>query len=679
MFSKKIKIVLLTIIALSACSVPVVDQVGLSSAHIPHLRRSFSLRQGRFSAMTCLAKDKAGHIYAAGFSDENCVLLKLDSDLKTLIKMIRFGSKAGGSYFSQDTVKDIAIDGKGNIFVVGFTHHKDFPTTQGCYDPVLLSDNGTENDEGFISKFSPDLKLLAATFIGGDSRDRIYGIAIDKENYVYVTGYSEGANPSYRKNFILPAKGYDPNPPLENQSKAFVAKLSNDLRTMASATFLGGNTPGDESNDCAYDIAIESDGHVWITGQTKSVGFPVTPDSYGRNLAGESDAFVAKFDGALEQLLAAAYVGGSKNDCANAIVLDGDGSVFVGGWSESSDMLVFLKGYDTKHSQNGADAFIVKMDTYLRDVQSATFLGGDQPAKRKGQKENDPGNDKLSCMILSDDGKTLFAAGRTESQDFSTTPPSLKKQCGNMVLNVMLDRSKALENRSGPDYGDGFIARFDTKLSTCISSSLFGGTNLDYIDDILLAGKTLYVAGETKSEDFPGMTINYTINATRGFVSRLDKNITRNFGIKEPMVLKPQFSDPQIKRIADTLSKNIFKNFCKQEIYSKLGSYAKKHISREMFTAKLDSALFLYGNPFKLDLKFHHYNYFQDDIDGYDAIELCYGLQNIPNPFYLDSNFNKGRIILTLLAKKKKWQLADIQYRGFSTETSKSRMQKKLD
>jgi hypothetical protein len=655
--------------------------------HSPDLKHSFALRQGRFSAVTCMAADDQGHVYAAGFSDENCVLMKLDPELKTLIAMVRFGSTQGGGYFSQDTIKDMAIDSHNNIFVTGYTQNRTFPVTKGCYDDTMSTHASYGNYEAFVTKFSPDLKLLAATFIGGEYGDKAYAIAIDGQDHVYVAGYSEGAS-RYKPSFVPPAGAYDAKPAPSDQSKAMVAKLSNDLGTLMAATLLGGSQKKYESDDVAYDLAIDAEGHVWVAGQTQSADFPVTREAFGRKLAGESDAFVSTFDADLQHLLASTYIGGGRNERANAVLADGQGHVFVGGWSDSADMLLFLEGYDTAHSRNEEDVFIVKLDRRLHTMVAGTFLGGDGPADapdnklgpKKDQKA-DPkiiqGEDKLSCMLLSEDGRTLYAAGRTESRDFDTTPPSRKSHYGNMVFNVTFDRSAGVEEHADPDYGDGFIARFDTTLSTRISATLFGGSSLDYIDDILIRGDRLYLSGETHSVDFPGMPLNYTINATRGFVSCLDKAICRKYPGKKPMVFKPQFSDAEIQKIADALLEDLPRRLSKNKLYSRLGQYAKDRISRKAFQAKMSRALYLYGEPFAYAVKFHHYNYYQDGADGYDWIELCYVEQNMPQPWYPFHTPTGARIVLTIIAKNKKWELADVDYRGFATETERTTMQRR--
>jgi hypothetical protein len=147
------------------------------------------------------------------------------------------------------------------------------------------------------------------------------------------------------------------------------------------------------------------------------------------------------------------------------------------------------------------------------------------------------------------------------------------------------------------------------------------------------------------------------------------------------MTFKPQLTDAKIKKIADSYVEDIKVRPLKNDMYSMLGRYAKKRIPRKSFEAKIQRALYLYDKPFAIGknaigIKFHHYNYFQDFKDGYDLIELCYVERILSYSFQMNrhttlfTNPNGGRIVLKILVKNKKWQLADIEYRGFSSETS---------
>ena len=145
----------------------------------------------------------------------------------------------------------------------------DFPTTIGAHD---TSKDG--NSDAFVSKLSGDLKsLLASTYLGGDTTDRGYSIAIDSDKNICVTGWTE-----------------------VNNADVFVSKLNGDLTNLLATKYLDGYY-----NDIGYSLAIDSNGNIYVTGETWSSDFPITKGAYDTSydvtVANKfSDAFVSKFD-----------------------------------------------------------------------------------------------------------------------------------------------------------------------------------------------------------------------------------------------------------------------------------------------------------------------------------------------------------------------------------------------
>jgi len=71
----------------------------------------------------------------------------------------------GGGDF--DTGEDIAVDGKGRAYVMGFTQSADFPTTPGAFD---TSFNGAT--DAFVTKLNASgSALVYSTFLGGTGDD----------------------------------------------------------------------------------------------------------------------------------------------------------------------------------------------------------------------------------------------------------------------------------------------------------------------------------------------------------------------------------------------------------------------------------------------------------------------------------------------------------------------------
>jgi hypothetical protein len=135
--------------------------------------------------------------------------------------------------------------------------------------------------------------------------------------------------------------------------------LTIDL-TFAWHTFLGGS-----SNDEGYAIAVDGEGNIYVAGASyASWGSPIADHSGGIH----SDAFVAKLHSS-GVLLWHTFLGGSSSDCGYAVAVDGDGNVFVAGWS-----YVSWGSPLNPYSGNG-DAFVAVLNA-SGVLQWNTFLGG---------------------------------------------------------------------------------------------------------------------------------------------------------------------------------------------------------------------------------------------------------------------------------------------------------------
>ncbi|MBK7963881.1 MAG: SBBP repeat-containing protein [Bacteroidetes bacterium] len=74
-------------------------------------------------------------------------------------------------------------------------------------------------------------------------------------------------------------------------SDVFISQINSTGTSIVNSTYLGGS-----DNDIAYSIAIENNGMVYITGETKSSDFDITPGVFQALLGGSGyrDAFVSK-------------------------------------------------------------------------------------------------------------------------------------------------------------------------------------------------------------------------------------------------------------------------------------------------------------------------------------------------------------------------------------------------
>jgi hypothetical protein len=88
----------------------------------------------------------------------------------------------GGS--DVDSGSSLAVDGSGNAYVTGITYSSDFPTTPGAFDTAINS-----NVDAFVTKLNAaGSGLLYSTFLGGNSQEDVYSLAVDGSGNAYVTG-----------------------------------------------------------------------------------------------------------------------------------------------------------------------------------------------------------------------------------------------------------------------------------------------------------------------------------------------------------------------------------------------------------------------------------------------------------------------------------------------------------
>src|SRR5205814_1083954 len=91
--------------------------------------------------------------------------------------------------------------------------------------------------------------------------------------------------------------------------------------------------------------------------------------------AGSAEAFVAKLNGELSELLAATFLGGSDFDFANTLVLDSVGNVYVAGSTYSLDFPGVGPNSADSNLNGSIDAFVAKLDGELSTLLAATLLG----------------------------------------------------------------------------------------------------------------------------------------------------------------------------------------------------------------------------------------------------------------------------------------------------------------
>jgi Beta-propeller repeat len=277
-----------------------------------------------------IAVDASGNVYVTGFTlstdfptttgayqtsfrgSESAFVAKLNSS-----GALVYSTYLGGS--GRDFATAIAIDSSGNAYVTGYTSSTDFPIVGGAYQAFY---GGGFND-AFVTKLNPaGTGLVYSTFLGGTGDDTAAAIAIDPAGNAYICGETDSSNfPVVSALQKANAGGQD----------GFVAKLSATASALIFSTYLGGSF-----NDQANSIAIDSSLNVYIAGATTSSDFPVSPAAFQRSIGGTFDAFVVKLTfGAT--LAFSTFLGGSGSDQGSALAVDSAGNVWLAGSTSSTD------------------------------------------------------------------------------------------------------------------------------------------------------------------------------------------------------------------------------------------------------------------------------------------------------------------------------------------------------
>ena len=136
---------------------------------------------------------------------------------------------------------------------------------------------------------------------------------------------------------------------------------------LSYSTYLGG-----ANEERIHGVAVDAAGNIVVVGETYSVDFP-TVQAVQPERSGSGDAFVAKLNSSGDALVYATYLGGFREDSAQAVDVDATGAVYVAGSSASPDFPV-LGGLPSAQTMM-SDAFVAKLDSAGALVYS-TVIGG---------------------------------------------------------------------------------------------------------------------------------------------------------------------------------------------------------------------------------------------------------------------------------------------------------------
>ncbi len=375
----------------------------------------------------------------------------------------------------QDAAMAVAVDAQGNAYVTGGTNSKDFPLTSGAFQPRFGGTGGSSlppfsapAGDGFVAKLNPAGTLAYSSYLGGADKDQGYAVAVDGSGAAFLAGATSSPDFPVTAGVLQPVRH-------SATSDSFVARVSPDGSRLLYSTYLGGSR-----ESYGFAVGLDSSGSAYVSGITSSDDFPVTEGAFQTQLTGRLAGFVAKLNATGTSLSYATYLGGDNTTYAYGLAVDGSGSAYVTGATNSTNFPITTGAYRwrAKSIGQGGDAFVTRLAPSGSTLVFSSVIGGNGP--------------DFGRAIALDTSGDAYITGSTAPYgngrilDFPTTADAVQ--------------------RCGIGNPTGFLARLSADGTILKYSSYLGGKSGGGTSGAAIAigpqGR-IYVAGSTGAADFP--------------------------------------------------------------------------------------------------------------------------------------------------------------------------------
>lgn len=307
----------------------------------------------------------------------------------TLIFSTYSGSTDDNFGFSATFGEDGSAYGAGIVY--GYSiFHRAYPTTLGSFQD---SSQGGRVDIA-ISKYTADgTDQIYATYMGGSNNELPYSLLEGPNKSLIILGATGS------RNFPMHPSGYDTafsegtsdvfniggSLPLPYSSDIFISILDSTGGALLGATFFG-DSLSDGANkrlsfnygdDARGDITLDANGNIIVSSYTFSPNL-ATGSAQNSNYLGGQDGLILSFDGDLQNLNWARYLGGSGHDATTSVRFAPSGRLYVTGTTESDSLSYDTTGVYQPYSEGMTDAFLAELDPQNGNVLKWTFSGTTQ-------------------------------------------------------------------------------------------------------------------------------------------------------------------------------------------------------------------------------------------------------------------------------------------------------------
>ncbi|MGA1873181.1 MAG: fibronectin type III domain-containing protein [Thermoplasmatota archaeon] len=351
-----------------------------------------------------------------------------------------YSTYVGGSEY--DNIYSIAVDDKGAAYVGGCTESTNFPTTRGAFNETM---NGQGQDI-IVFKLNPSgSDLDYSTYIGGTDWENLNNmgcIAVDSAGCAHILGSSNSndfpvTEDAFDKENNNTGGGWERDM-IWRTSKVVLVKIKADGSDLEYSTYLGGT-----QDEYANGILLDDQGIVYAIGMTGSKDFPVTKGAFDTSLDSWSEIFVAKIDIVRSTILQATYLGGSFDQYASDLHLDGSGRLYICGWTGSFDFPVMEDAY-SRELNGWMDIFVTAFDPTFSKLYMSTYIGGSEGEQAYSIEVDGDGNIMITGSTGSPDYPSIVKhADHEDNSDASVIVTVLDPLGKELLYSTLVGGSQA--------------------------------------------------------------------------------------------------------------------------------------------------------------------------------------------------------------------------------------------
>jgi hypothetical protein len=289
--------------------------------------------------------------------------------------------------------------------------------------------------------------------------------------------------------------------------------------------------------DHSSSTCVDDEGNVYIVGRTNSTSGIAFKSQHLDSLQGDYDGFLIKYSPAGE-LLWATYVGGEDFDHISCIDTDGDGNIFIAGQSPSKNNIstagahqdtcycnmYHRPGFIMKFNSLGVKLWGTYYGQLFTPIEDLIYSESDNSILITGTTRDTnfisfPQNSSPDII----DHKTRFGFVSKFDTDgqiiwgkyISTygardLPKGITLDEENKIVITGFTESTNLKSAINSPHGggDGFVMKLDNS-GTIEWSRFIGGSNYDLAQTVKIKSDSIFVCGETRSDNFSEISKGY--------------------------------------------------------------------------------------------------------------------------------------------------------------------------